>query len=106
MDGTFLGKITSAELELGSRFGPIFDFSFDGGNMVTDSRLQVPPVYKDTFKYTPEQWAEELKDAYAVMYVAMKEAGVTKFSQLKGKPVEITIEGGVIKHWRILTEVL
>ena len=34
------------------------------------------------------------------------EAGVQHVADLKGKPVEITIERGTLKDWRILTEVL
>lgn len=36
----------------------------------------------------------------------LKEAGVNSIEQLKGKPVEVTFNGGMFSHFRILKEVL
>ena len=36
----------------------------------------------------------------------IKQAKVNDFSQLKGKPVEVTFDGNRLKSWRILTEVI
>lgn len=36
----------------------------------------------------------------------LKEAKVDEVYQLKGKPVEVTFEGNMLKEWRLLTEVI
>jgi hypothetical protein len=36
----------------------------------------------------------------------LKESKVDSVEKLKGKPVEVTFEGNMLKEWRILTEVL
>jgi hypothetical protein len=36
----------------------------------------------------------------------LKDAKVNSVDQLKGKPVEVTFDGNMLKSWRILTEVL
>lgn len=107
MDGKFLGKIQSVTLGFDDRgwFGPMFDLRFDGASSVGDSRT-IPPVYKDTFSYTPEEWAEKLRDDYAFIYVAMRDAGVSDFNKLAGTPIEVEIEGNMLKSWRVLKEVL
>jgi hypothetical protein len=36
----------------------------------------------------------------------LKEAKVDSVEKLKGKPIEATFDGNMLKEWRILTEVL
>jgi hypothetical protein len=36
----------------------------------------------------------------------LKDAKVSSVDELKGKPVEVTFDGNMLKEWRILTEVL
>jgi hypothetical protein len=36
----------------------------------------------------------------------LKDAKVNSVDELKGKPVEVTFDGNMLKEWRILTEVL
>jgi hypothetical protein len=36
----------------------------------------------------------------------LKDAKVDSVDKLKGKPVEVTLDGNQLKSWRILTEVL
>lgn len=109
MDGKHLGKIikdVALVLNSDNRFGPVFTLSMNEGDQVDDTRWALPPVYKATFTKSEGEWSSALRDAYSVIYLLMRDAKVTEFSQLKGKPIEVTIEGNALKHWRILTEVI
>lgn len=57
------------------------------------------------------KWTEEERDkeyAEIMRYVSdlLAQAKVSSVDQLKGKPVEVTFDGQMLKSWRILTEVL
>ncbi len=57
------------------------------------------------------KWTEQDRDAQYAEIVRkvsklLKEAKVYKVEDLKGKLVEVTVDGGEVKDWRILTEVL
>ena len=57
------------------------------------------------------KWTEEDRDGWyaeIMRYVSklLKEAKVDSVDKLKGKPVEVTFDGNILKEWRILTEVL
>jgi hypothetical protein len=57
------------------------------------------------------QWDETDRDVWyseIMRYVSklLKDAKVDSVDKLKGKPVEVTLDGNTLKEWRILTEVL
>ena len=57
------------------------------------------------------KWSEEDRDVWyaeIMRYVSklLKDAKVDSVDKLKGKPVEVTLDGNLLKEWRILTEVL
>jgi hypothetical protein len=57
------------------------------------------------------KWSEEDRDGWyaeIMRYVSslLKDAKVDSVEKLKGKPVEVTFDGNMLKSWRILTEVL
>ena len=57
------------------------------------------------------KWTEEERGTQRVAMCnrveqLMVDAGVRDFSKLKGKPIEVTMDGMVMKSWRILKEVL
>lgn len=57
------------------------------------------------------KWTEADRDrqyAELLHYVSklLNDAKVDSVDKLKGIPVEVTIEGNILKEWRILTEVL
>jgi hypothetical protein len=57
------------------------------------------------------KWTEEERDGWyaeIMRYVSslLKDAKVDSVDKLKGKPVEVTLDGNQLKSWRILTEVL
>jgi len=57
------------------------------------------------------KWTEEDRDVWyaeIMRYVSklLQDAKVDSVDKLKGKPVEVTLDGNLLKEWRILTEVL
>jgi hypothetical protein len=103
-----LGKIKSATLGFDEwRFGFQFALSFGGGYGCTDSRKWIhagePTEYS---KWTKEARTDAGgKQLLSVMEI-MKQANVKTFDELVGIPVEVTIENGDLKSWRVLEEVL
>lgn len=103
-----LGKITFAE------FGTVRDYPFliglqlgfrMGGSAVMDGG-------KHTVNVSPEaNWTELNREATITKSIEevdrmLKDAKVNYVSELKNKPVEVTMEGNTFKDFRILTEVL
>jgi hypothetical protein len=57
------------------------------------------------------QWSEEDRNkqySEIMRYVSklLKDAKVSNISELQGKPIEVTLDGNLLKEWRILSEVL
>lgn len=57
------------------------------------------------------KWTEEDRDkqySEIMRYVSklLSDAKVSNISQLEGKPIEVTLDGNLLREWRILTEVL
>jgi hypothetical protein len=57
------------------------------------------------------QWTEEDRNkqySEIMRYVSklLKDAKVDSINQLEGKPIEVTLDGMLLKEWRILSEVL
>lgn len=109
MEEKLLGKITSVRFGYGgyqeAMLGIWLDFSGKGfgisdgrGTWVTDPGKSHEWSKADQTKIWGEmvRWIRDI----------MRKAHVEELSQLKGKPVEVTIEDQALKSWRILTEVL
>lgn len=86
MDGKHLGKIIAADFGLDpdreDRLCLTLNLGFDGGG-TTISEYDMN-VIRDTFL----------------------DAQVRIVEHLRNKPIEVIVEGNVVKSWRILTEVL
>ena len=110
MDGKILGKIESVE------FGFVRDYPFlfglqltfslgDGTGVGTGARYTVN--ISDTCKWdTPDEREKTIMELIDEIASIMKDAKVNNISELKNKPVEVTIEGNMFARFRILTEVL
>jgi hypothetical protein len=103
-----LGKIKSATLGFDEwRFGFQFTLSFGGGYGCVDSRKWIHASEPSE----GSRWSKETrieaggKQIISVMEI-MKQADVRTFDQLVGIPIEVTIENGDLKSWRVLEEVL
>lgn len=57
-------------------------------------------------KWSEEDRSKKYDETMRFLSKLLKEAKVSTVDQLKGKPVEVTLDGNVLSEWRILTEVL
>ena len=109
MTEKLLGKISDV------RFGFIPDYPFLFGLDLT-FKLSDSSGIGTGGKYTVNiseacKWSEEEKNAALIDMInqvikIMKDAKITNISDLKNKPVEVTIDRNIFKDFRILTEVL
>jgi len=111
-DKKLLGKISEVYFGLGGyqecQIGLHLTFDMNGYGGCRDFAAWDPTLVKHDNNC---KWSEESRDkqfAEIIRFVSkiLSEAKVDRVEKLKGKPVEITVENGCIKDWRILTEVL
>ena len=57
-------------------------------------------------KWTEEERDKTYSETMRFLSKLLKEAKVDSVDKLKGVPVEVTLEGMMLKEWRILTEVI
>lgn len=108
MDGKFLGKIAKVQFGIqDSNFGLFLNFSGPGCGIsafvVTWGLAIEPSQYSE--------WTENDRDAQLAelgrfVNRTLIDANVEDVADLAGIPVEVTIEGNLLKAWRILTEVI
>ena len=107
-----LGKIKNVRFGIGGyqdcQLGVHFELGGDSWG-VTNSRSVWDPTRVKCEEYT--QWTEEdrnkqMNDIMRYVSSLLYEAKVDNVNDLKGKPIECTFEGNILKEWRILTEVL
>jgi hypothetical protein len=107
-----LGKIEDVRFGLGGYQGAMLGLHVTLGNGswgVGDSKANWD---SEQIKWTEHtKWTEEERDGWyaeIMRYVSslLKDAKVDSVDKLKGKPVEVTLDGNQLKSWRILTKVL
>ena len=107
-----LGKIKNVRFGIGGyqdcQLGVHFELGGDSWG-VTNSRSVWDPTRVKCEEYT--QWTEEdrnkqMNDIMRYVSSLLYDAKVDNINDLKGKPVECTFDGVILKEWRILTEVL
>lgn len=107
MDGKYLGKIEFADYgidadgkqDIGLRLG----FTFGGNGVGSGDRYVTNLAARDT---TEGEIQAELTETTRAIRDILLAAKCYSVSELKGKPVEVTIEKNTFKSFRILTEVL
>ena len=103
----FLGKIIKADYGMvegnTSEVGLQLTFAFDGKVVETGTALlsRINP-----FDSSASSVADELLDDTNSLISTLQKAKVDTVSALVGKPVEVVIEDGLYKGYRILFEVL
>ena len=104
-----LGKIESIFFGvIDGRFGIWFTFKADGWS-VQDNNTTWDPGSVDVTegtRWTEDERASQLSDIMYKISRLLKDAAVSDINELKNTPVEITLEGNMIKDWRVLTEVI
>jgi hypothetical protein len=101
----FLGKIISAEFGLHKDYpfyGLTLEFKCTCGNVGCDCTVNIS---KECRWEGFERQEAIAKNAEFVSKI-LKDAKCNYVSELKDKPVEVTVEGNTFKSFRILTEVL
>lgn len=107
-----LGKIESVSFGLGGYQGSMLGLHITLGNGSWGVGSTKANWDAEQIKWTEHtKWSEEDRDGWyaeIMRYVSklLKEAKVDSIDKLKGKPVEATFDGTLLKDWRILTEVL
>jgi hypothetical protein len=107
-----LGKITSVSFGLGGYQGAMLGLHISLGNDgwgVSDTKGNWDSEQIKCSEYS--KWTESDRDKWysdIMRYLSklLKDAKVNSVHELKGKPVEVTFDGTLLKEWRILTEVL
>lgn len=103
-----LGKIDFAEFGLYPdrpfMYGLMLGFSFPGAG-ITDGGKYTVNISANCRWEESERQEAIAKQAEFISGI-LKNAKCNYVSELKNKPVEVTISGGVFKSFRILTEVL
>lgn len=109
MEKKYLGKITSAEFgkinDYPMYMGLLLEFMFDGNRYVGDGGKFAINMSKDC-KWSAEERRLTIEERMDAVYKLLNDAKAITVSQLKNKPVEITVENNTFKDFRILTEVL
>lgn len=106
MKERILGKISSAE------FGTVKDYPFLVGLKIEfTSGNCIGGSINDKYIVNVGQGCElkkndEIISLFDFIFCLLKNAKVSNISELKGVPVEITLENSKFKDFRILTEVL
>lgn len=109
MEKKYLGKIESAEFGKFSDYpmymGLLLKFTFDGNCHVGDGGKFTINMSKGC-NWSAEERRLAIEERMDAVYKLLSDAKVRTVSQLKNKPVEITLEANTFKDFRILTEVL
>ena len=113
MDGKFLGKIVSAEFGIGGyndgEIGLHLTFSYGEsyGSSASDSIWDWNRVkWSEYCKWTEEYRLQKYSEIVVNLSNVLNDAKCKFVSDLKNKPIEVEIEGNMIKSWRILKEEL
>lgn len=107
-----LGKITKAEFGLGGYqdacIGLIVSIDFDGSGVGDNKTAWDCNLIECTehCEWTEESRSEEYDKIVRYISGLLSDAKVNNVSDLVGKPVEVELEGMILKSWRILKEVL
>lgn len=107
-----LGKIESVSFGLGGYQGAMLGLHITLGNGSWGVSSTKANWDAEQIKWTEHtKWSEEDRDGWyaeIMRYVSklLNEAKVDSIDKLRGKPVEVTFDGTILKDWRILTEVL
>jgi hypothetical protein len=107
-----LGKIESINFGLGgyqeSMLGLHVCFSFEGSGICTSNSFWDYTTIEHSVhaKWTEQSRMDKYAETACLISKLLNQAKVRHISELKGKPVEITIDDMTLHDWRILEEVL
>lgn len=109
MTAVKLGKITNVRFgfipDYPFLFGIDFDFFFGDGTGIGSGGKYTLNISKEC-KWTSQERKDAIEEAVDFIVKILRDAKVTNVYDLKGKPVEVTIQDNTFINFRILTEVL
>ena len=109
---TRLGKIREVYFGLGgylgAQLGLSLDFSGAGWGVSAFEGFWSPSEVEcsPNSKWTDDDRDAAFSDLTRNIDKYLNQAKIRKVSDLKNVPVEVTFDGGILKSWRILTEVI
>lgn len=105
---TQLGKLQKVKLGDGGYDDAMFGVSFTigGDGWGVQDFWGMWQARSSSAQYTQEKFEQSHADTYTKIRELMKSAKVRDFNDLVGIPVECTFDNGLLKGWRVLTEVL
>ncbi len=107
-----LGKIKSVSFGIGgyqdAMLGVFFDLGGNGWGVITDKCAWDCTLIRHdkNCKWSEEDRTRQYDKIMRYISVLLNESKVKTIDKLKGIPVEAIFDNGVLKSWRILTEVL
>lgn len=108
----YLGKIISAEFGIGgyneAELGLHLTFQFGaGGTSTSKSYWDCNYVkHSEYCKWSEEDRSRGYDDIMRFLSDTLRDAKCKTVSELLNKPIEVELDGNLLKSWRILTEVL
>ncbi len=108
---TRIGKIKKASFGHGGYQDACIGVSFDLGSEkdswgVFDFWGAWAIERSDYCKWTEADRRTQLGDAVMRLEGILRDAKKERVEQLAGTPIEVTFDGGTLKEWRVLTEVI
>lgn len=104
-----LGKIKHVAFGFNDRgfLGLQLTFSLNGGSsgIGTEWTVNMSEISKHT-QWTENERQENIVDVYWKVNNILEKAKISSIHELKGIPVEVTIDRGMLKEFRVLEEVL
>lgn len=106
-----IGKIQSVRFGMGGYQDAQFGLSLTLGSDKENWGVGTFAGFWSMEPSSGAQWtADDQKGHLGAMCLSvigwMNDAKVTDVAQLRGVPVEVTLVGGMLKSWRVLTEVI
>lgn len=107
-----LGKISNVYFGIGgyqdAQIGVHFTFEADGYGVCNSVSGWDANLIKNTphCSWTEADRSKKYDEIIRFVSDLLRDAKVKNFVELKGKPVELTIDNNTLSSWRILTEVL
>jgi len=107
-----LGKIKNVRFGLGGYNDAMIGIHFELGGEgwgVSDSRSYWNPnliEHTVNSQWTEDNRTDEFSKIMEYISNLLNDGKVDNIDKLKGKPIEVELDGNMLKEWRILTEVL
>lgn len=105
-----IGAIQAASFGWGgygeSQVGLCVTLKFGGGSVVSSFDGEWGIKHTENCRWTEEQRLKGLGETVMRLAKILRDAKKKHVDELVGVPVEVTLDGNMLKSWRVLTEVV